>query len=84
MGIQDKRDFTHDILKHSTLGLALNQEGETIYKEHVQRTLVWARRAYYDNNQLMGRSGSISYEEMKKMVEENLTVEKVGIGDCWR
>ena len=51
---------------------------------HVQRTLVRARRAYYDNNQLMGRSGIISYEEMKKMVEENLTVEKVGIGDCWR
>ena len=54
------------------------------YKEHVQRTLLRARRAYYDNNQLMGRSGSISYEEMKKMVEENLTVEKVGIEDCWR
>ena len=53
------------------------------YKEYVQRTLVRARRAYYDNNQLMGRSGSISYEEMKKMVEENLTVEKVGIEDCW-
>ena len=51
------------------------------YKEHVQRTLVRARRAYYDNNQLMGRSGRISYEEMKKMVEENLTVEKVGIED---
>ena len=32
MGIQDKRDFTHDILKHSTLGLALNQEGETIQR----------------------------------------------------
>ena len=82
MVIQDKRDCTHDLLKQSTLDLVPNQEGETILKEHVQRTLVRARWAYYDNNQLMGRSGSISYEEMKKMVEENLTVEKVGIQDC--
>ena len=92
MATQDKREAIPGPLRASTLVLVFTQEG----LEHVEtlRYTVLQVRIESTGDRLLERSG-ISYEEMREMVEQNLTVEKVEtllilpvmeyiVEQCWR
>ena len=92
MSTQDKKEAISGPLKGSTLVLELTQEG--LEEIETLRYTALRVRIEFTGDRLLERSG-ITYEEMREMVEENLTVEKVKIllilavmtyidEQCWR
>ena len=92
MATQDKREAIPGPLTGSTLVLVFTQEGLE-YIETLRYTVLQVR-IESTGDRLLERSG-ISYEEMREMVEQNLTVEKVEtllilpvmeyiVEQCWR
>ena len=76
MATQGKREAIPGPLTGSTLVLVFTQEGLE-YIETLRYTVLQVR-IESTGDRLLERSG-ISYEEMREMVEQNLTVEKVEI-----
>ena len=74
MSTQDKREPIPGLLKGSTLVLVFTQEG--LKNIETLGCTVHQVRIEFTGDRLLARSG-ISYEEMREMVEEHLTVEKV-------